>query len=198
MSCSPFDLRDYLLGELAESQRRQVELHARSCGGCHEELERLRITHATLLALRDEEIRQRIGFVSDKVFDPSPWRRSWEAFWGSAARLGFSSAVILSAALVIFTLFGRARTPALPAGPMMDTARIEAEVARRVDVAVEKAVAESEARQARQTSQLVEAAQRRFEQQLKSGMERVSDEYAYLRKSYNVMLLASNETGGVK
>ena len=82
MSCSPFDLRDYFFGELAEPERRQLELHLRSCSGCHEDLDRLRITHSTMLALRDEEIPQRIGFVSDKVFEPSLPRRWWLSIWG--------------------------------------------------------------------------------------------------------------------
>ena len=44
MSCSPFDLRDYVFGELGEAERRQVDAHVRSCAGCYEDLERLRVT----------------------------------------------------------------------------------------------------------------------------------------------------------
>ena|SRR5690348_8333152 len=193
MSCSPFDLRDYLLGELAESEHRQVELHARNCGVCHDELERLRITHSTLLALRDEEVPQRIGFVSDKVFEPSPWRRAWQAFWGSAPKPGFASAAMLSAALVIFTFLRPAVTA--PVVASADAAKIEALVSQRVAAAVGKAVADSEARQASRTAELVAAAEKRFREDLQS----VGHEYAYLEKSYNVMLHdASYQTGGVK
>ena len=46
MSCSPFDLRDYLLEELAAGDRREVEKHVRACAGCREELDRLRLTQA--------------------------------------------------------------------------------------------------------------------------------------------------------
>lgn len=197
MSCSPFDLRDYLLGELAEGQRRQVELHVKSCSGCHEDLERLRITHSTLLALRDEEVPQRIGFVSDKVFEPALARRVWQAFWGSSAQLGFASVAVLSSALVIFTFFQPAkRQPA--AYPAADTARIEGAVAQRVSAAVEKVVAESEARQARKTAELLAAAEERYQQQRKADMERISEAVSYLNKRYNVMLLASNEQGGAQ
>src|SRR5579864_9606104 len=136
MSCSPFDLRDYLFGELAERERRQVELHVRACGGCNEDLERLRLTHSTLLALRDEEVPQRIGFVSDKVFEPSPARRAWQALWGSSPKLGFASVAMLSVALVIFAFFRPAA--AVPA-PAVDTAKIEQQVSARVSAAVEKA-----------------------------------------------------------
>ena len=72
MSCSPFDLRDYFLKELTDPQQRQVEAHVKTCPPCREELERLRLTEAALSALRDEEIPQRIAFVSDKIFEPSP------------------------------------------------------------------------------------------------------------------------------
>src|SRR5579883_2348595 len=104
MSCSPFDLRDYLLKELSETETRQVDAHVRGCAGCREEVERLRIAEAALFSLRDEEIPQRIAFVSDKIFEPSPWRRWWSAFWGSAARLGFASAAMLSLAMVLLAL----------------------------------------------------------------------------------------------
>ncbi len=197
MSCSPFDLRDFLFGELAESERRQVDLHVRSCTGCHEDLERLRITHSTLLALRDEEVPQRIGFVSDKVFEPSPARRAWQAFWGSSAKLGFASAAMLSAALVVLTFFRP--IAGTPAGvPVAETAKIEEQVSQRVATAVEKAVIESEARQTRKTAELLAAAEKRYEQQRTADMEKVADEVSYLRKRYNVMILASNDVGGLR
>lgn len=197
MSCSPFDLRDYLLEELEEKDRRQVELHVKSCGGCYEDLERLRITQATLLTLREEEAPQRIAFVSDKVFEPSLARRAWQAFWGSSARLGFASAAMLSAALVVFTFFRPAAAPLASAAPA-DTARIEAVVAQRVNAAVDKAVSESEARQERKTAGLLAAAEQNFEKQRSADLERVNEEFSYLKKRYNVMLLASNESGGAQ
>ena len=71
MSCSPFDLRDYYFKDLAENERRLTEVHVKTCAHCREELDRLRGTETALLALPDEEIPQRIGFVSDPVFQPS-------------------------------------------------------------------------------------------------------------------------------
>jgi len=97
MSCSPVDLRDYFFGELAEELRRQADLHVKTCVSCREELDRLRSTQSALLSVADEEIPQRIGFVSDRVYEPSAVRRWWGAFWGSAPRLGFASAAMLSA-----------------------------------------------------------------------------------------------------
>ena len=150
MSCSPFDLRDYVLKELSDGEVRQVDAHVRGCAGCREEAERLRLTEAALFALRDEEIPQRIAFVSDKIFEPSPWRRAWAAFWGSTARLGFASAAALSVALIVFSLARPAGTP-VSGGPatvrVMTPASVsEAEIRQRVQAAVDQAVAASEAR----------------------------------------------------
>src|SRR5436853_2576395 len=115
MSCSPFELKDYFLKELPDPQQREVEAHVESCQVCHEELDRLRLTEAALFSLRDEEIPQRIAFVSDKIFEPSPWRRRWTAFWGSGARLGFASAAMLSVALLVSAVMRTA-----PAGRVSD------------------------------------------------------------------------------
>lgn len=191
MSCSPFDLRDYLLGELAEAECGQVDVHVRSCGACQEELERLRITQSTLLAVRDEEVPQRIGFVSDPVFEPSGPRRYWQAFWGSGPKLGFAGAAMLSAALVIFTFFRPVATlPAAIPAPL-DTAKIEQQVSQRVAVEVRKAVAQSEARQDKKTAQLLAAAERRYAQQHRAFLQGVS----YLQKQMSVMVHASYEPG---
>ena len=198
MSCSPFDLRDYFFGELAEPERRQMDIHLRSCSGCHEDLDRLRITHSTMLALREEEVPQRIGFVSDKVFEPSPVRRWWLSFWGSSGRLGFASAAMLSVALAGFTFYRPSSAAPPIAAAQVDTAKIESQVAGRVGAAVEKAVAESEARQARKTAEIVAATERRFQEQRKADMDNVADELSYLKKQYGVMVLASNEYGGAR
>ncbi len=192
MSCSPFDLRDYFLGELGEAERRQVDQHVRSCGGCHEEMELLRVTQSALLALPEEEIPQRIGFVSDPVFEPSGARRLWSAFWGSAPRLGFASAALLSAALVIFAFFRPAVT--VPAVAARDTARIEQQVSERVAAAVQTAVAESEARQEKKTGALLAAAEERFRQQRASDIENFRAAFSYMEKKFNVLEHASYET----
>ncbi len=156
MSCSPFDLRDYFLKELPEPEGRQVEAHIKTCQVCREELERLRLTEAALLTLREEEIPQRIAFVSDKIFEPSPLRRWWEAFWGSAARLGFASAAILAGAIVFHATRPAPQAVQLPEPkpPVIQTVS-DAEIQSRIDAAVKKAVAAVEARQEEKTRQLV-------------------------------------------
>jgi anti-sigma factor RsiW len=144
MSCSPFDLRDYYLQELTDPQQRQVESHVKDCPACREELQQLRLTEAALFSLRDEEIPQRIGFVSDPVFEPSRARRWWIAFWGSGARLGFAGAAMLSAALLFSTV---TRTPG--------RAPIDGLSSADIDRRIQQAVYASETRQTAKTVQLV-------------------------------------------
>ena len=156
MNCSPFDLRDYFLKELPDSEQRQVEAHVRNCQPCLEELDRLRLTEAALFALREEEIPQRIAFVSDQVFEPSPWRRWWAALWGSTARLAFASAAMLSIAILVSALRPVGQQIALrPGAPQVVKAISDTEIQSRIDIAVAKAVAQVDARQTEKTKQLV-------------------------------------------
>jgi hypothetical protein len=148
MSCSPFDLKDYFFEELDGAERKQVEAHVTGCRACREELSRLRLTGTTLLSLREEEIPRRIAFVSDPVFEPSAWRRWWSGFWNTPARLGFGSAALVSAALVVFALARPA--PVQPVRqvqvPVAQTAQAvpavsEAAIQARIDQAADRAVA---------------------------------------------------------
>jgi anti-sigma factor RsiW len=164
MTCSPFNLSDYLLEELPEPERRQMEAHVKSCSPCQEELARLRIVSAALRSVPEEEIPQRIAFVSDKIFEPSPWRRWLAAFWNSGARLGFASAAMLSASLVVFSLRPApapvaAIRPAIPAPASQVQAAVvkpvsEEEIEQRIQASVDKAV---DAKTATLVSQLAEA-----------------------------------------
>lgn len=156
MSCSPFDLRDYFLKELTDPQQLQVESHVRSCASCFEEMERLRLTEAALFSLRDEELPQRIAFVSDKIFEPSPIRRWWSAFWESGARLGFAGAAMLSAAILVSAMTRPAPAPVIVTAPPAVAVQTvsNAEMQVRIDTAVAQAVAGIEARHAAQTRQI--------------------------------------------
>lgn len=99
MSTAPHDLRDYLLDELTEAERAEVEAYLKTSPEARDELARLRLTQQALLSVPDEEIPRRIGFVSDKVFEPSLTRRWWNGFWDVAPRFAFSMAAVL---LVVF------------------------------------------------------------------------------------------------
>ena len=153
MSCSPFDLRDYFLKELAVSEQSQVEAHVKTCTACREEVERLRITQTALFSLRDEEIPQRIAFVSDPVFEPPVWKRAWAAFWGSSGRLAFAGAVMLSGAIIFSTV--HAKPVSVPVAVPQVRTISEADIQARVDAAVAKAVAASTQQQVVKSRQLV-------------------------------------------
>ena len=171
MSCSPFDLKDYFLKELPSPQRLQVEAHVKTCDACREDLDRLQLTEAALFSLRDEEIPQRIAFVSDKIFEPSPLRRWFAGFWGSTARLGFASAAMLSASIFFFAATRPAPAPNPPAVTLTHTVAAEvpskAEIQRQIHEAVVQAVAEVEGRQDK-TTQLIADLERRADEARKS------------------------------
>jgi hypothetical protein len=188
MSCSPFDLRDYYFKDLAESQRRLTEVHIKTCAHCREELDRLRGAEAALLALPDEEIPQRIGFVSDPIFQPSAFRRGWDALWGSAARLGFASAAMLSAALIVFSL-SRPAPQAAAQVPAITRAALETEVSKRVNDAVTKAVAESESR----TQELLAASDKRHALETQAMVLQVQQYLEVEKKRRDTLTVASNE-----
>ncbi len=165
MSCPPFDLRDYVLNELGDPERRLVETHVKTCGACREELDRLRVTETALLSLPDEEIPQRIGFVSDPVFEPSRLSRWGKAFWGSAARVAFASAAMLSAAIV----YSAATRPGTaPAPDRVDLAAVEARFNQRVEKAVQQAVEIATAQEQRRTAELLAQAEERHTIELNS------------------------------
>ena len=198
MSCSPIDVKDYFLKELADPDRRRMEIHLKSCPACREELERLNLTQAALFSLREEDIPQRIAFVSDKIFEPSPWRRRLSAFWGSAARLGFCSAAMLSAAILVFALTHPAPAPvaqtqSAPAASLTSASSIaDAALERRIQAAVDKAVAESEARQEKKTAEAVAEVERRDLEERRRLMLVVDGNLEYLQKRASYLSMASS------
>lgn len=203
MSCSPFDLRDYFLRELADPQQRQVEAHVKTCQQCREELDRLRITEAALFSVRDEEIPQRIAFVSDKIFEPSPWRRWWTSFWGSTARLGFASACLLSAAIVVHA-FRPVQAPDGRVNNMAVTKAVapavsEDEIRQRIQAAVDKAIPEIEARYEKRAAEMVKAVELRDAEERKRILTYADSVFDRQEKEkYQFRLSAYQTAGGAK
>jgi anti-sigma factor RsiW len=204
MSCSPFDLKDYFLKELPSPQRLQVEAHVKTCDACREDLDRLQLTEAALFSLRDEEIPQRIAFVSDKIFEPSPLRRWFTAFWGSTARLGFASAAMLSCAIFYFAATRTAPAPNRPAvieKVTVAAAPSPAEIQEQIHQAVAVAVAEVEARQAEKTNKLVADLEQRSDE-IRRSVQLVAGEYDLNRKRDQLKVQAvmrrPDETGDPK
>lgn len=191
MSCSTnLDLKAYVVGELARGERAVVEDHVRGCHSCREELDRLNMTRAALATLEDEEIPRRIAFVSDRVFEP----RWWQTMWRSGPVMGFASAALLAAAILVH---GFERPIASVAkAPAVDTAQIEQKVEARInaklDAAVAKAVSDSQAKQAAEFAQVLNATETRFERQRQADMATVQQAADYYQRQLGRLVVASN------
>ncbi|HUA62710.1 MAG TPA: zf-HC2 domain-containing protein [Verrucomicrobiae bacterium] len=160
MTCSPFDLRDFLLRELTAAEQRQVEDHVEVCAACRQDLDRLRLTRTALSSLADEEIPQRIAFVSDPVFELSPWRRALAALWSSGSRLVFAGAAMLSVALVVSPIL---RPKPVSPAPVLTIS--DAEIRQRVEAGVSRAVTDIESQYRARTEQLVKDIEQRDRQE---------------------------------
>jgi anti-sigma factor RsiW len=195
MNCSSEDLKAYFLGELSSRDKAPVEDHVRACRNCSEELERLKLTQTALLALEEEEVPRRISFVSDKVFEP----RWYETIWRSGPAMGFASAVILAAAILVhgFTVQGFARPAGVPATPAVDTAqieqRIEREVNARLDAVVAKSVNDAQARQAAELAKVLDATERRFESRRQIDLATVQQAAKYYEQKMSRWEIALND-----
>lgn len=201
MSCSPYDVRDYLFDELAPAERTEVRVHLAACQPCEGELESLRLTQAALLTIRDEEIPQRIGFVSDKVFEPSPVRRWLSGFWLSASRIGFVSAAMLSAAILTLALRPNVQTVQPVHNSAQTVAMTQAEIDRRIQVAVDaaviKAVAESEDRAQKRTTQLLAASAGNIAAE-QAEVKELKAELFYIHSVNNVAMVSANYGGSTR
>jgi anti-sigma factor RsiW len=196
MNCSSEDLKGYFLGELASRDKASVEEHVRACQNCREELDRLKLTQTALLALEEEEVPQRIAFVSDKVFEP----RWYQTIWRSGPAMGFASAVLLAAAILVhgFVQQGFAQPgSAPPVTATVDTAqieqRIEREVGARLDGMVAKAVSDAQAKQAGEFARVLDASEKRFETQRQADLATVQLAAKYYEMKMNRWLVASND-----
>ena len=195
MNCSSENLKAYFLGELSSRDKAPVEDHVRACESCREELERLKLTQTALLALEEEEVPRRISFVSDKVFEP----RWYETIWRSGPAMGFASAVILAAAILVhgFTVQGFARPAVAPSTPAVDTAqieqRIEREVNARLDTMVSKSVNDAQARQAAEFAKVLDATERRFESRRQTDLATVQQAAKYYEQKMSRWEIALND-----
>ena len=190
MNCSPEDLKAYFLGELAPLEKASLEDHVRACQTCREELDRLSLTRTALMSLEEEEVPQRISFVSDKVFEP----RWYETIWRSGPAMGFASAALLAAAIFVHAF---ARPVGSPPVTAVDTAqieqRIEREVNARLDAVVAKSVSEAQAMQAAEFAKVLNATEKRFETQRNADLATVRQAAEYYEKQMNRWLVASND-----
>ncbi|HEX4593021.1 MAG TPA: hypothetical protein VH157_02045 [Bryobacteraceae bacterium] len=192
MNCSSEDLKGYFLGEIASREKAAVEDHVRACHNCREELGRLKLTQTALMALEEEEVPQRISFVSDKVFEP----RWYETIWRSGPAMGFASAVILAAAILVHGFATTAAVP--PATATVDTAqieqRIEREVSARLDTMVQNAVSDAQTKQSAEFAKVLDASEKRFETQRQADLATVQQAAQYYEKKMSRWEVALNDT----
>ena len=100
------------------------------------------------MSVPDDEPPRRIAFVSDKVFEPHWWRK----LWTSGPQLGFASACVLAAAILVHGN-APAPQPVVAQVAQIDEGRINSEIAKAVAAA-----------QQRQTSDLLSVIDSRLKQ----------------------------------
>lgn len=188
MSCERIEeIRDYAFDELSEGARQDVERHAGACGECAAELHRLQLTTAALRILPDREIPQRIAFVSDKVFEPSPVARFFREIWNSGAKLSFLSACLLAGALGYFAWH---RPVEIRTVVQASNADVSGQVDRAVKLAV-AAVREEDQRAARLEIAKVE---KKYEERQQALMVSVQENFEVMQKRLSsYTMLASND-----
>ncbi|HEY3776546.1 MAG TPA: zf-HC2 domain-containing protein [Rhizomicrobium sp.] len=173
-------LRDFAFDELPADQRREMEQHIRACGDCALEFDRLRMTTAALRILPDREISRRIAFVSDEVFQPSIWAR----FWSSGARLGFASACVLAAAILVSAWHVSA---VYKPGPVQAIAQISpAASADQIHASIARAISQTRAEDARLIQTAVADAERRRDARYRAQMVALEENFEVLRKTMNL------------
>ena len=193
MTCESLDLKAYALGEASPEERRAVKAHASACETCREELVRLESTRAALMCVREEEIPRRIAFISDKEVAPAWWQ-----FWHMLPNMVLPAVAAL--ALVAAFVIPRFATPATvvirPAAPSVAAVAAapgtEGEIDKRIQVAVAKAVAESEQRQAQQTAALLAAADRKHQVELRGVQVALEEDWRVKMKQLSTLYVAFN------
>lgn len=186
MSCDRIDLKAYHWGEASPAEAAEVEKHTAACAACREELDRLSMTQKLLEALPAEPMPQRIAFVSDKIFEPK-W---WQKWLKPSPAWGMASAMMLVAAVGLNVLYQPAplvvkQTTGVSMAEVR--ARMEGEFAKRLDVAVKQAVADSEARQVK----LLKATLERMELDHKAELLQVREELEVMGKRVNTIRVMS-------
>jgi anti-sigma factor RsiW len=178
-------LRDYAFDELPADERRAMEQHLATCGDCALELDQLRLTSAALRTLPDREIPQRIAFVSDRVFEPSPFRRFWSA--------GFASACVLAVALVVsaWHLAGHSAEPRA----VIQAASVSPD---QINSTVAKAVAQVRAEDAQMIQTAIQTSERKRDQEYRDQLVAIGENFDVLKKRLNVTfaMAASSDRSG--
>jgi anti-sigma factor RsiW len=194
MNCNTDIIKDLFLGEVKGAARLAAEKHLEDCPACTGEYERLQLTKAALLTVPEEDPLRRIAFVSDKVFEP----RWYQRLWRSGPVMGFASAAMLAAAILVHAWRPvPASPPPAAAGlnPQQVQVLVETEVAKRLEGAVTKAVAETREQGEKKAADLVAAAEHRLTMEHRAELLVVQENVELLKKRMNVLYLASADMG---
>ncbi len=201
MNCAPFDLRDYFFGELNATEAKVIESHVANCEGCRTELDRLDVTRVAMLELPPEEVPRRISFVSDKVFEPSLWQR----FWQSGPKVGFASALLIFAGLLVNAL---PRQTAPVVQPLTATnyssiinarvqEKVQEEVAKRLPIAVAQAVSSVEQQDTVRLTSAVAVVEKKYKVQREEDMAAMQATLDVWQRKLSRMYLASYDPSPV-
>lgn len=197
MTCPEFDWRGFVLDEIPEAERRQMEAHLGHCAACTQEVDGLRLTLVALRAVPEREIPRRISFVSDPVFEPNWWQR----FWNSGAKLAFASGAMLSVAIVVHAIVPRTTQPSAAAQAQM-AQQVQLEVERRLPAAVDARVNERLAPAVNQLSTRLDEFEKTrlasVEKKVdgKADLREVKDAFDVIVKRMNVSYLSAARGGG--
>lgn len=189
------ELQAYMLGELPAGKRNEMEQWLQANPEAALEAERLGVAVNALQRLPEEEPPRRIAFVSDKVFEPK-W---YERLWASGPRAAFASAAMLAVSIVAHGV-----VTAPKSAPAQVVAAVPQDViAREVNVAVTKAVAqvraESDARSQKLVSDALAEAEKKFTLERRADWLAVEATIDTMRKQLNrAMYVASYEREGAR
>jgi hypothetical protein len=167
-----------------------MEQHLAGCAECALALDQLRLTTAALRTLPEREIPQRIAFVSDRVFEPSLFRRFWNA--------GFASACVLAVALVVSAWHVAAVYRPGETRPAVQTASVSQE---QINTAVASAVAQVRTQIAEKDAQMIQTAvqnsERKHDAEYRNQMAAIGENFMVLQKRLSLSYagLASNDAG---
>jgi len=184
-------LRDYAFDEqLPPDERRAMEQHLAACADCALALDQLRLTTAALRTLPEREIPQRIAFVSDRVFEPSLFRRFWNA--------GFASACVLAVALVVsawhLSAVYRPNETHPSIQPSVQASSVSQE---QINIAVAKAVAQVRGEDAQMIQTAVQNSERKHDAEYRNQMAAIGENFMVLQKRLSLSYagLASSDAG---
>ncbi len=163
-------LRDYAFDELPANKIGEMEHHLAGCTECAAELRILRVTTAALRALPEQDPPQRIAFVSDKIFNPSPWVR-FLALLPKYAALAVAAAALVVAIqrpapevrTVITTTSGSDITQQIDAAVSKAVSQVRAEVKAEDALITKAALAESDHKHDREHRMLVATMEQNLE-----------------------------------